>query len=107
MIQNLWSDLEEEKERGGGGERNRGWHYVIPFDPSILCRTLNQSIGQPGLFESRRFKVKCLFREICLAIDIFEKGRNWNECFEGLFSNLEIGSWNPNEFNLIFKVSSI
>lgn len=51
VIQDLWSDFEEEKERVERG-RDTGWHYVILFDPTILCRTLNQPIvGQSGVFE--------------------------------------------------------
>lgn len=65
MIQDLWSDLEKEKERiEGRGEIENG----IKLFSLILCRTLNQSIGRAGpmfeeneMFISRNFPLQLMF----------------------------------------------
>ena len=94
MIQDLWSDLEKEKERiEGRGEIENG----ITLFSLILCRTLNQSIDSTAgpmfeeneMFISRNFPFQLMFV-------IYKRGGRGRELerrvFEELFSNLEIGS---------------
>lgn len=94
MIQDLWSDLEKEKERiEGRGEIEDG----ITLFSLILCRTLNQSIDSTAgpmfeeneMFISRNFPFQLMFV-------IYKRGGRGRELerrvFEELFSNLEIGS---------------